>query len=1355
MAPDNDTFPADNAAEAAGATEGAETSPSEQAAEPADTTASAETTETAASVETTEAAAPAKKATRARKAAATKRAPRKAAKKAPAAAAAPSDSDSGDNDSSEASAEAPADVAGQAHRPSISDADDLLGTPGTDAEEGDARAAVDAVTAAAPAKKAAKRTRRATKKASAPSVTESVAGTDADDDAYDAPGLTSGVPDHAAERAAAQADAVEQAPEVAAAAADVDADDSDEEVVDIALAVLDQDHLNDLINELPVRSADDSAEPTVSPFGLLFQAPDPTVARRSRRATSPSVDPSTIQRDESDDAQGAQDDTDDLDDSGYGRPRGRVSRSRDERDLRGRDSRGRDLQDDADVQGGRGVQGDDDRAERDEQDDDQGPRRRRRGGKGRRGRSGSDDRGDDRGASDEQADGDDDSADRGGRGRPGDRHDRQVDDDTTNTTDTTDTTDADDTDDQGDDGEQSGGSRRSRRRRGRGRSGGRADSDGEDRSDDKGDDESDDSDDGRSSRNGRDDQGEDDDDSSSSSRRRRRRRRSGSGGGDEDPPGTVTKVRESRRSESATGIKGSTRLEAKKQRRREGREAGRRRTIITEAEFLARRESVERTMVVRDSGDRTQIAVLEDGVLVEHYVSREQSASSTSIAGNIYLGRVQNVLPSMEAAFVDIGKGRNAVLYAGEVNWDAAGLENGQPRRIENALKSGQTVLVQATKDPMGHKGARLTSQISLPGRYLVFVPGSSMTGISRKLPDTERARLKRILKDVMPADAGVIVRTAAEGASEQELRADVARLTAMWDDIQTKAGARGTNAPALLHGEPDLTVRVIRDVFNEDFSSLVVSGPEVWETVSSYVESVALDLAPRLTRWTGDKDVFVEHRVDEQLAKAMDRKVWLPSGGSLVIDRTEAMTVVDVNTGKFVGQGGNLEETVTKNNIEAAEEIVRQLRLRDIGGIIVVDFIDMVLESNRDLVVRRLVECLGRDRTKHQVAEVTSLGLVQMTRKRVGTGLIESFSTTCEHCNGRGILISSTPVAPGTESGVDHSHDQGGRRGRKGNGGNGSGNGGSSNGSNGSNNGGSGNGGSNGSNGNGRGRDDAAKAEDSGPTPAQIAAAAHAAAMAASKAVVDDEQPASPDEVARAIDDAMASVLGDEPDAAAAPVGAVSDASDATGVTDAPEEERPARGRRSARKGRASKAAAGAPAPAPVPASTPAEAGPAATPAGEPDAGDEAAPGSDAESAANAADDAAASTDHPGLGWGPEDTSGTGSSDPGRSGAGTSGAGWGSDSVVGDVDAPVEAIAAATSLPEAAHESPAEAEATPEPEKRPRRRRGRVVAPAGPPKPLETGGSAYEPVGRGEDTGDTESTGAPSTEASEGTPQA
>ena len=477
-----------------------------------------------------------------------------------------------------------------------------------------------------------------------------------------------------------------------------------------------------------------------------------------------------------------------------------------------------------------------------------------------------------------------------------------------------------------------------------------------------------------------------------------------------------------------TAVKGSTRLEAKKQRRREGREAGRRRTIITEAEFLARRESVERVMVVRGRGDRTQIGVLEDGVLVEHYVSRETTAS---MAGNVYLGRVQNVLPSMEAAFVDIGKGRNAVLYAGEVNWDAAGLEGGQARRIENALSSGDTVLTQVTKDPIGHKGARLTSQISLPGRYLVYVPEGQMTGISRKLPDTERARLKAILKEVVPDSAGVIVRTAAEGASEEELRADVERLTKIWDKIKARAESAGAKkagsggAPALLHGEPDLTVRVIRDVFTEDFTSLVVSGDKAWNEVSQYVEDVAPDLAPRLKRWTAEEDVFAAHRIDESLAKAMDRKVWLPSGGSLVIDRTEAMTVVDVNTGKFVGSGGNLEETVTKNNLEAAEEIVRQLRLRDIGGIIVIDFIDMVLESNRDLVVRRLLECLGRDRTKHQVAEVTSLGLVQMTRKRVGSGLIEVFSEPCEHCGGRGIVVHTEPIDRG---GASDSGGQGGQ---------------------------------------------------------------------------------------------------------------------------------------------------------------------------------------------------------------------------------------------------------------------------------------------------------------------------------------
>ncbi|WP_228388262.1 Rne/Rng family ribonuclease, partial [Streptomyces jumonjinensis] len=526
--------------------------------------------------------------------------------------------------------------------------------------------------------------------------------------------------------------------------------------------------------------------------------------------------------------------------------------------------------------------------------------------------------------------------------------------------------------------------------------------------------------------------------SSSSRRRRRRRRRSGESAGDEepganDPERTVVKVREPRaarsRSEEPTdfqdavqSIKGSTRLEAKKQRRREGREQGRRRVpIITEAEFLARREAVERVMVVRQSGERTQIGVLEDNVLVEHYVNKEQA---TSYVGNVYLGKVQNVLPSMEAAFVDIGKGRNAVLYAGEVNFEALGMANG-PRRIEVALKSGQSVLVQVTKDPIGHKGARLTSQVSLPGRYLVYVPEGSMTGISRKLPDTERARLKTILKKIVPEDAGVIVRTAAEGASEDELRRDVERLQAQWEDIQKKA--KSGNAPTLLYGEPDMTVRVVRDIFNEDFSKVIVSGDEAWETIHGYVSHVAPDLSDRLQRWTSEVDVFATYRIDEQLMKALDRKVWLPSGGSLVIDKTEAMIVVDVNTGKFTGQGGNLEETVTRNNLEAAEEIVRQLRLRDLGGIVVVDFIDMVLESNRDLVMRRLLECLGRDRTKHQVAEVTSLGLVQMTRKRVGQGLLESFSETCVHCNGRGVIVHmEQPSAPGGGGGGKRSKKRG-----------------------------------------------------------------------------------------------------------------------------------------------------------------------------------------------------------------------------------------------------------------------------------------------------------------------------------------
>ena len=521
------------------------------------------------------------------------------------------------------------------------------------------------------------------------------------------------------------------------------------------------------------------------------------------------------------------------------------------------------------------------------------------------------------------------------------------------------------------------------------------------------------------------DEPDDDEDSeNSATTRRRRRRRRGSESDVEpspdDPPNTVVKVRTPRTSakkDDASSMRGSTRLEAKKVRRREGREAGRRRApILTEAEFLARRESVDRVMAVRQIGDRTQIAVLEDGVLVEHYVTR---GSSSSLVGNVYLGRVQNVLPSMEAAFVDIGRGRNAVLYAGEVNWDAAGLD-GQPKRIEFALKSGDTILVQVTKDPVGQKGARLTSQISLPGRYLVYVPDGSMTGISRKLPDTERSRLKNILKRVIPEEAGVIVRTAAEGAPEEALEQDITRLKAQSEAIAE--AVKTASPPTLLHGEPDLAIKVVRDIFNEDVNKLVVSGDTAWEAVTTYINGIAPDLVDRLQHWVSNKDLFDEYRVDEQLAKALDRKVFLPSGGSLVIDRTEAMTVVDVNTGKFIGQGGNLEQTVTSNNLEAAEEIVRQLRLRDVGGIIVIDFIDMVLETNRDLVLRRLVESLGRDRTKHQVAEVTSLGLVQMTRKRIGSGLIESFSTPCDACAGRGLRISMHPVDNG--NGADHGHD-------------------------------------------------------------------------------------------------------------------------------------------------------------------------------------------------------------------------------------------------------------------------------------------------------------------------------------------
>ena len=509
-----------------------------------------------------------------------------------------------------------------------------------------------------------------------------------------------------------------------------------------------------------------------------------------------------------------------------------------------------------------------------------------------------------------------------------------------------------------------------------------------------------------------------------STRRRRRRRATGEGVTpgetiEEDGVITVVKVREKReRPERPARTDRNDRNDRGNRNRRDRNDRGgrseyrepyrKRGTIITDGEFLARRENVDREMLVRQIADRTQIAVIEDGVMVEHYVNRN---SNVSYVGNVYLGRVQNVLPSMEAAFVDIGKGRNAVLYAGEVNWDAAGISESQPRKIETVLKTGQPVLVQVTKDPIGQKGARLTSQISLPGRHVVYVPGGGMSGISKRLPEEERARLKAILKNLIPEEAGVIVRTAAEGVSEEDLTNDVARLKAQWEDIYSKSQNPNFHAPTALYQEPDLAVRVIRDIFNEDFRKLTVQGSTAWDEVTSYLGFIAPELTQKIEKYTGTGDLFADFRVEEQLAKAFDRKVYLPSGGSLVIDRTEAMVVIDVNTGKFIGKGGNLEETVTKNNLEAAEEIARQLRLRDLGGIVVIDFIDMILESNREAVLRRLVECLGRDRTKHQVAEVTSLGLVQMTRKRVGQGLIEAFSTTCDSCSGRGIHIHMEPV--------------------------------------------------------------------------------------------------------------------------------------------------------------------------------------------------------------------------------------------------------------------------------------------------------------------------------------------------------
>ena len=504
---------------------------------------------------------------------------------------------------------------------------------------------------------------------------------------------------------------------------------------------------------------------------------------------------------------------------------------------------------------------------------------------------------------------------------------------------------------------------------------------------------------------------EDDDEEEGTVTRRRRRRRGGSKAEESDE----TMSRRSRKQQyidEITDVEGSTRLEAKKQRRRDNRRERSRQSQLMEQDFLARRENVDRLMVVREKEHHTQISVVEDNVLVEHYVSDIQEVQTV---GNIYLGRVQNVLPSMEAAFVDIGQARNGVLYAGEVNWDAARLE-GQPRRIELAFKSGDPVLVQVTKDPIGHKGARLTSQVTLAGRFLVLVPSGGMTGVSRKLSERERSRLKNIVSKIAPKDMGVIIRTAAEGASEDAIVKDLESLVRQWERINAKReefwhGKR----PKLLQGEPDVAIRVVRDIFNDDFSKLIVEGDKVYDRIEEYLDTMAPDLKDKLEKWDPaeheGKDVFDKWSIDSQLRKGMERQVYLPSGGSIVIDRTEAMTTIDVNTGRFIGKGKSLEETVTRCNLEASEEIARQLRLRDIGGMVMIDYVDMVMPANRDLVLRRLVECLARDRTKHQVAEVTSLGLVQMTRKRIGQGLVEAFSEECPTCKGRGFILHDQPT--------------------------------------------------------------------------------------------------------------------------------------------------------------------------------------------------------------------------------------------------------------------------------------------------------------------------------------------------------
>lgn len=512
-----------------------------------------------------------------------------------------------------------------------------------------------------------------------------------------------------------------------------------------------------------------------------------------------------------------------------------------------------------------------------------------------------------------------------------------------------------------------------------------------------------------------------------------------SGNGD----GSGEGKQESQKSDEPAKIKGSTRAAAARKRREENKR-DKHQTIST-AEFQARRDAVHRRMIVRDSvrsdgsGKVTQVAIMEDDQLVEHFVTSERTRT---LVGNIYLGRVQNVLASMEAAFVDIGTDRNGVIYSGDIDWRHT-RHTGRQRKIEKALKPGDPILVQVTKDSVGHKGPRLTSHISLAGRYLVYVPEGRAHGVSRKLPEPERKRLKKAVSGILPDEGGAIIRTAAEGVDTEDIARDVRRQQNVWDTILEKAdelrtlpgsqtssgkgsgkknskgGKKGSkphfDSPQTLHEEPNLLVKVVRDLFNEDFDELIVDGDRSWSMVSSYIHRIAPDLEEKLSKYERQdhdgQDAFGHWGIDKQLKQALDRVVFLPSGGTLVIEKTEAMTVIDVNTGRFTGSSGSLEETVTRNNLEAADEIVRQMRLRDIGGMIVVDFIDMVLEENQELVLRRLSEALAKDRTRHQLGEVTSLGLVQITRKRLGKGLVETFSTPCSECHGRGFIVHDDPI--------------------------------------------------------------------------------------------------------------------------------------------------------------------------------------------------------------------------------------------------------------------------------------------------------------------------------------------------------